>query len=66
MMETLGVLFLIGILGMAFWMLVFLAVFIPGWFCMNMLEKVNPRLAHILVGYPDKDEDEDEDNQETK
>jgi len=64
MIETLAVLFLFLILGMAFWLLIFLVLFISGWISLNLLEKVNPKLAHILVGYPDKEKDEEEQGEE--
>ncbi|MFQ5334636.1 MAG: hypothetical protein ACE5DN_01035 [Flavobacteriales bacterium] len=50
-METLGVLFLILIMGMAFWVLTFLIVFIGGWICLGFIEKISPRLAYALIGH---------------
>ena len=48
-METLGVLFFLFVMGMGFWVLIFLATFIPYWLTLVAVEKVNPELAAKLA-----------------
>jgi hypothetical protein len=47
-METLGILLFFAILGMAFWMLIFLGAFVPYMITLLLLDKVNPSLAERL------------------
>jgi len=49
-METLGVLTFLAIIGMAFWLLIFLALFIPFWITLFFVQQINPKLANRLVG----------------
>ena len=48
-METLGILFFFMIIGMAFWMLIFLGTFVPYMATLILLDKVNPALAEKLA-----------------
>ena len=62
-METFGVWIFLGVVGMAFWMLIFLfGILVPGWITLGMLEWWKPELAAKLIGVEyEEDEDEDED-----
>ena len=54
-METLGVLFFVLVLGMGFWILIFLmTIVIPYWITLLIVEKFNPELAAKLAFYNDK------------
>jgi hypothetical protein len=48
-METLGLFFFFMVIGMAFWMLIFLASFVPYMATLLLLDKVNPKLAEKLA-----------------
>lgn len=48
-METLGILIFFGVIGMAFWMLIFLGTFVPYMITLILLDKFNPALAEKLA-----------------
>ena len=39
---------------MAFWLLIFLMLFLPYWITLSILDKTNPELAAKLAGFKDK------------
>ncbi|MDA9563119.1 hypothetical protein N9R81_00425 [Flavobacteriales bacterium] len=48
-MQTLGIFLFFCVIGMAFWMLIFLASFLPYVATLLILDKVNPQLAEKLA-----------------
>ena len=48
-MATLGVFMFFAVIGMAFWLLIFLATFIPYVATLLILDKINPALAEKLA-----------------
>lgn len=49
-MEYLGVLLFFIIFTMAFWLLIFLALFIPYWATLQIIDTFNPELGERLFG----------------
>lgn len=59
-METIGVLFFLFVFGMAFWILIFLSLFIGTWLGLLGLDKVAPAFVENLLGHNKKSDDESE------
>jgi hypothetical protein len=55
-METIGVLFFFFIFGMAFWILIFLSLFIGAWLSLLGLEKISPSLVENILGHKQSSE----------
>jgi hypothetical protein len=49
--QLLGFFIFLFILLMGFSMLIFLGGFVGYWITLNMLEKVNPKLAYKIIGH---------------
>jgi hypothetical protein len=49
--QLLGFFIFLFILLMGFSMLIFLVGFVGYWITLNMLEKVNPKLAYKIIGH---------------
>lgn len=49
-MEYLGVFLFLLIATMAFWLLIFLVLFIPYWVTLQMIDSFNPELGERLFG----------------
>jgi|TARA_B110000305_G_C19007013_1_gene433133 hypothetical protein len=48
-MQTIGIFIFFGVIGMAFWLLIFLISFLPYVATLLILDKVNPPLAEKLA-----------------
>lgn len=53
-METLGILFFLCVMGLGFWVLIFLALFVPFWIKLLIIEKINPKLAEKIANLGDR------------
>lgn len=53
--QLLGFFAFLFILLMGFSMLIFLSLFVGYWITLNFLEKINPTLAHKLIGHKEAD-----------
>ena len=54
-METIGVLFAICVLGLGFWLLILLALFVGYWVKLTIIEKFNPELANKIANWGNRD-----------
>ncbi len=52
--HFIGFLIFLGTATMAFWLLIFLVLFIPYWITLSILDQTNPDLAAKLAGFKDK------------
>jgi len=49
-MAYLGVLLFFAVITMAFWLLIFLAMFLPYWITLQVIDTFNPELGERLFG----------------
>ena len=53
--QVLGFFIFVFIFGMGFSMLIFLGLFVGYWLTLIGIEAINPKLAHKMIGYKEKE-----------